>query len=248
MAEKTDQVLASRIPVDEPSPFSELGLCGAGLAAGGAAKMVMSPAEFEKGLKLAQRLADLKEHARIILENPSLLQEPRWRQRARNVNLFIKEGKESLNRLMSIANENERDLLRQATKGAKMSAQAKPLKLPEVTPRASARSGLRNVGRAVSRVANPAIMAYEGARLGHNIYEHGPLEGTLEAGGNVISEIGSIPKWLGGFFPDDSLTGRGLTGLGNLMGEADYWGPEDAREDPATREFMRRYSENRRGR
>jgi hypothetical protein len=226
----------------------------------------LSAAEFSAGTKLAQRIADLEE-LRKQLDHPVLMEQPRLRRRIKNVSFYIEEGKQDLNRLMSIASESEQDLLKQAARGA-FTAAPRPLTIPD--HRSSTRLAARRALRGASRLAGPALAAYEAARLGHNIYEHGPLEGAKESAGNVVNELSTIPtalsralsydpnKDFNGLIPEDwehsihgtpGLTdsiisrmarkaGKGLAAVGNLMGEADYWGPEDDREEkPITGTF-----------
>lgn len=251
MADQTDQILASRIPVSEPAPFGELSRITAAAASKRGVGQALSAAEFDAGIKLAQRMADLEEY-RKVLDHPGMLKHPRMRQRIANTTRYIEEANQALDSIMAVANENERALLKSASRG--VSPAIKGLTIaPAPSPKRAAAIGLRGA----SKLAGPAVALYEGARAARNIYDYGLVPGLVETGGNIVGELGGVVDLAGtglqqarrldptGMHPavnTISEIGDLLSGAGSFIGRASSWGPADDDEtDPATKEFLRTY-------
>jgi hypothetical protein len=256
MADQTDQILASRIPVSEPSAFGELGRIAAGEASRRGVGQALSAAEFDAGIKLAQRMADLEEY-RKVLDHPEMLKYPQMRQRIANTTFYIEEASQALDSIMAVANENERALLKSASRGVSSGAKALTV-APAMSPKRAAAIGLRGA----SKLAGPAVALYEGARAARNIYDYGLVPGVVETGGNIVGELGGVVDFAGrglqqtqrldptGMNPTANTfraLGDVLSGAGSVIGKASsarqfLFGPADDDEiDPATKEFLRTY-------
>ena len=117
MSSEQDRVLASRIPVSEPSAFGELGRIAASEASRRGVGQALSAAEFDAGIKLAQRITNLeieKAKTQRLLGSFGSTGSSRLQNRIANADLYIKEANQALDSIMAVANENERTLLKQA--------------------------------------------------------------------------------------------------------------------------------------
>jgi len=232
---------------DPFSTSSEVAKSGAAFASAKGIGQALGASEFERGIVLANRVADLKERIRV-LDHPLMMEQPRLMQQMKNANFYLEEATQELARIATISTPAEQALLKSAVLGGGV---AKPL---TIAPARTIKTLGSSLLRGASKFAGPAVALYEAGRGVKNVLDHGVLPGLAKTGGTIVGETGDVLKAAGGLYPQPrkespsssfyndpwgekaefenalsnpalSAFSSALSGVGDLMGSARSWGP-----------------------